>query len=410
MAPPARLLAALLAIGCALLGAGTASAQSTGILTGQVRDSAGRPLESVEILVQGLARTVLTNAAGNFRLDSVPAGPQPVTARRLGYQAVQRIVTVTAGAVTRLELVLQELPQRLAPVEVLGGRFVPTLIGYVSDGEGRPLEHVQILVNGELGSGGTNSGGVFRIDSLEAGRYQITARLPGYAAAHSQVEVSATRLTEVALRLRAFTPVLETIEVVADRRGLYGVVSTDGLKPVAGAVVRVHGGGTQQLTDSLGRFAFPGVRVGDYLVSVEADGLEARRMHLEMPRNGRLEVAIALDAENVSRRPYPGQRWVNHDLGLMLAFQPASRRMSRSELARFAGRQLCDIARIRAVARGSEATIIVDGVQALNPWSLCAFNSDEVALVQFLGGSSCMAMGVVVVPPRPLRCIGVWTR
>jgi hypothetical protein len=402
------ILATLVAGAILPLWSSAAAAQATGALTGQVVDSAGRPLENVDILLDGIPRTATSNVGGSFRFDGVPAGAYRLTARLPGFQAADTVVSVTGGTTTAVRFRLLALPQQLDPIDVTGARLRPVLTGWVHDTDGRPLEHVEIILRGMPQTVRTNAQGAFRFDSVGVETYQLTARLPGYAAAQSAVTTQEGRHTEVALRLRLFNQVLETIEVVADRRGLYGVVGTSALRPVAGATVRVHGGGTSQVTDSAGRFAFPGVKTGDYLVAVQAAGMEERTLHVEMPRNGRLEVSITVMPENPSRRPFPGQRWVNHDLGLQLSFQPSWRRMNRGELARYAGRQLCDIARVRREARGTEATIILDGVRALNPWSLCAFNADEVALVTFAGG--CRVMGMTVRPPPGMRCIGVWTR
>jgi hypothetical protein len=88
--------------------------------------------------------------------------------------------------------------------------------------------------------------------------------------------------------------------------------------------------------------------------------------------------------------------------------QPARFRMDRTELAQFAGRRLCDIAKIRRRAGREEATIVVDGLRALNPWSLCAITADELALVQFAG--ACKVLGVPIKPMVGYRCISVWTR
>lgn len=392
----------------ALGAAGQAAAQASGAIRGTVLDTDGQPLEGVEILVAGLERSAVTNSAGIYRFNDVPVGERQVTARRPGYLASQRTVTVAAGGVTTADFRLEIVAQQLDSVSVTVGLPPPVLLGWVHDTFGRPLEGVEIVLRGVNRTVQTNANGRFRFDSLEVRQYQLTARLPGYVAAQNLVPVRAAPPTEVALRLRAFAQVLETVEVAADRHGLYGTVSTTDLEPVPNAEVKVYGGGMTTRTDSAGWFAFPDIRRGDYLVGAVSEGFTERTMHVDMPRRRRVEVSLTIEPFNASRRTFPGQRWVNHDLGLTLSFQPSWKRMNRSELARFRGRQLCDIARIRSIARGSEATIILNGVQALNPWSLCAFNADEVAMVTWSGG--CTVMGVVVRPPPRMACIGVWTR
>ncbi|MDZ4674066.1 MAG: carboxypeptidase-like regulatory domain-containing protein [Gemmatimonadota bacterium] len=392
----------------ALGAAGIAAAQTTASIRGTVLDAGGQPLEGVEILVAGIERSAVTNSAGIYRFNDVPVGERPVTARRPGYTAGQRTVTVVAGQVAVLDFQLQVVAQQLDSVSVTERLPPPVLLGWVHDTFGRPLEGVEVVLRGVNRTVQTNANGRFRFDSLEVKQYQLTARFPGYVAGQSLVPVRAAPPTEVALRLRAFAQVLETVEVDADRNGLYGTVSTTDLEPVVNAEVKVYGGGMTTRTDSAGRFAFPDIKSGDYLVGAASEGLEVKPMQVEMPRRRRLEIAITMEPENVSRRPVPGQRWVNHDLGLELSFSPSWKRMTRSELDRFRGRQLCDIARIRSIARGTEATIILDGVRALNPWSLCAFNADEVSMVTW--GRGCTLMGMVVRPPPLMACLGVWTR
>ena len=394
-----------------LLAAGVAtgaSAQTTGAIRGTVIAADGLPLENVEILVRGIERTVLTNAAGVYRFNDVPVGEQLLTARRPGYVASQLTIEVSAGQVAVADFQLSPVAQQLDSIAVTGERIPPFLIGNVHDTFGRPLEGVEIVLDGVSRTVRTNARGTFRFDSLEAKRYQLTARLPGFVAARNVIEIKAGPPTEVALRLSAFAQYLETVEVDADLRGLYGVVATREMQPVPGAKVTVFGGGTSQVTDSAGRFAFPSIKRGDYMVAAARDGMEGKPIFVDMNRGHRLEVVITLSPEPADRKRVVGERWIRHDLGLALSFTPSSSRMNRGELARFEGRQLCDIARVRAAARGTEATLIVDGVQALNPWSLCAFNADEVSMIFFY--SRCEVRGIKVRPPPLMPCFDVWTR
>lgn len=385
---------------------GLLAAQTTGGIRGRTLEGGLVPLGGVEVLVDRVPRSVLSGPGGAFLLDGLPPGEYQVTARIPGFAPVRIVVGIRAGVVLDIELHLERLPQELDTIRVVAPIGPPFLLGSVHDTHGRPLENVEVLLEGFPQRAVTGPTGRFRFDSLPAGSYNLTARYPGFIAARSRILVQPGG-TEVALRMREFTQVLETIEVVADRRGLYGVVATGQLQPIPGARVRVHGGGTGQVTDSAGRFAFPGLKPGEYLLSAERAGMEGRRLFLEIPRNGRLEVSLTLSPENPSRRPPPTARWIDHDLGLMLSFSPSWKRVSRQDLARMAGRQLCDVGRIRREARGTEAAIIVDGMRALMPWSLCAFSTDEVALVTFGG---CRVNGMPITPPAGLRCIGVWMR
>lgn len=393
---------------------GALAAQATGGIRGRTLEGGVLPLGGVEVLVDGVPRSVLSGPTGTFLLDGLPPGEYQVTARMPGFTPARMVVGVRAGVILDIELHLQRAAQELDSVQVVAPIGVPFLLGSVHDTFGRPLENVEIVLRGVSRTAVTGPSGRFRFDSLPVGIYQLTARYPGYVAAQSQVPVRQGG-TEVALRLRAFTQVLETVEVVGDRRGLYGVVATAALLPIPGAAVRVHGGGTGQVTDSAGRFAFVGLRSGDYLLAVAATLMEPRSLMLQIPRNGRLEVSVTMEYMNPSRRRPPGAEWENHQLGLLLSFNPSRDRLARAELDRHRGRLLCDVPRIRQAAGGLDATIVVNGLEVLRPWSLCAFSVDEVAVIHLPPTgrgrvAHCTALGQPVVPAAGTRCFAIWTR
>ncbi|MCL4865576.1 MAG: carboxypeptidase regulatory-like domain-containing protein, partial [Gemmatimonadales bacterium] len=88
---------------------------------------------------RGVERTVFSNATGLYRFNEVPVGQQVVIARRPGYEAVERVVTIAAGQIALVDFRLVRMPQQLDSVTVTGERFQPVLIGYVHDTFGRPV-------------------------------------------------------------------------------------------------------------------------------------------------------------------------------------------------------------------------------------------------------------------------------
>src|SRR5437899_12972444 len=73
-------------------------AQFTGTVRGRVVDaSAGRGLADAQVTVSGTRIGALSAAGGEFTLANVPAGPRSITARRIGYQPVQKAANVTSG-------------------------------------------------------------------------------------------------------------------------------------------------------------------------------------------------------------------------------------------------------------------------------------------------------------------------
>ena len=96
------LLAALLLTGAA------EPPPSTGRIEGTVRSSAGAPVANAQVIVVGRPWTAMSDSTGHYRLADIPTGRYTVRASAMGYRS-QDVpdVRVTAGAATRLDLVLK---------------------------------------------------------------------------------------------------------------------------------------------------------------------------------------------------------------------------------------------------------------------------------------------------------------
>jgi hypothetical protein len=55
-----------------------AVAISPGWIAGSVRDQAGAPISNAQVFVVGTSLTALSDSAGKYRIDGVPAGTQAV--------------------------------------------------------------------------------------------------------------------------------------------------------------------------------------------------------------------------------------------------------------------------------------------------------------------------------------------
>ena len=109
--------ATVFALGLAALPA----AAQTGQIVGQVRDaSSQRPLEAVQVFIQGTSVGALTNAAGRFLLLNVPAGEQEVTAEIVGYRVTRRTIVVEAGEAVTLDFNLEQTAIQLDQIVVTG--------------------------------------------------------------------------------------------------------------------------------------------------------------------------------------------------------------------------------------------------------------------------------------------------
>ena len=99
-----------LVVGLALLaGATPLAAQSTGAISGVVRDAqSGETLENVTVTVEDGRRGAVTDSAGRYRIREVRSGYYTLRAVRIGYHPQSRdSLLVRGGGTTVLDLILQ---------------------------------------------------------------------------------------------------------------------------------------------------------------------------------------------------------------------------------------------------------------------------------------------------------------
>ncbi|HEX2723699.1 MAG TPA: SusC/RagA family TonB-linked outer membrane protein, partial [Gemmatimonadaceae bacterium] len=144
-----------------------------GTVTGVVTDSTNnRPLAAVQVSLAGTRFRTITNDAGRYSINNVPAGRYTVTARRLGYRAESVAgVTVGASATATADFRLDPVGLTLEAVVTTGvidptsGTRVPFTVGRV-DAENAPvpatnavetiqgkIAGVTVVPNGQPGSG-----------------------------------------------------------------------------------------------------------------------------------------------------------------------------------------------------------------------------------------------------------------
>ncbi len=95
----------------------------TGSIVGQVTEaSSGQPLAGAVVAVEGTGHLALTNDAGRYGLQGVPAGARTVTVEMVGYAAQRMQVTVAAGQTTVLNLVLRPAAVELDELRLRAGQ------------------------------------------------------------------------------------------------------------------------------------------------------------------------------------------------------------------------------------------------------------------------------------------------
>lgn len=314
----------------------------------------------------------------------------------------------------------------------------PVLAGTVYGASGAPLEGAEVVVAGRAERATTDADGRFRIAGLAVNRYNLLVRMVGYAPIQVIASLGEAGLTDLEIFLTQLPQILENIVVVGDRRGVHGRVLGPDLQPVAGAEVRILGGGAVQRTDGTGRFSFPDKHGATYVVRVTAEGYISQPVHLRIPTGQSREVTIHLAEVYPGYQPVFREDEHYRDLGERLARRSPLTRIAHDELARFDGMRVCDIPKVRfslnralgsTTADGAAVTTVVNGHLVLENILPCFWLVDEVALVEL--GVSCHKDGVAgmgffaagrmprtpastrMVGPRSMlesSCIAIWLK
>jgi len=107
----------------------SASAQETGTVTGTVtRAGEGSALPSVSVTVQSTGQSTVTGTDGKYTLRRVPAGPQTIVFRWLGYRPTESQVNVEAGSTTTVDVGLEPVAIALTELVVSAASRAPERI------------------------------------------------------------------------------------------------------------------------------------------------------------------------------------------------------------------------------------------------------------------------------------------
>ncbi len=103
-------------------------AQQTGTVTGTVTRVEGGALSSVSVLVAGTGLETVTGTDGKYTLRRVPAGPQTVVFRWLGYKPTEAQVVVEPGSTVNADAALEAVAVSLGELVVEGASRAPDRI------------------------------------------------------------------------------------------------------------------------------------------------------------------------------------------------------------------------------------------------------------------------------------------
>lgn len=99
----------------------TAFAQ-TGRIKGNIKNNAGQPAESINLILKGTEQGTLTDADGDFEFNALTPGHYQLVGTGVGIKRINRGVHVKANETATLEITTEENTQELQTVEIVGNR------------------------------------------------------------------------------------------------------------------------------------------------------------------------------------------------------------------------------------------------------------------------------------------------
>jgi hypothetical protein len=258
-----------------------------------------------------------------------------------------------------------------------------TIRGRVLDLEGAAIQGVELILEDPRLSVLTGADGGFLIEGVPSGRRKLTARRIGFLPVNPVVLVPQGPRDSLRIYMIPLPQQLAPIDVTVERKGIYGVVGDTGYHALPGTLVEVLGGRIADTTDERGRFAFPDLRDGQYMLRFSQVGYYGRLLTVDLYKKGR-DFSVILDEYR------KGRDWVNSleanaalaDLSVRLATEFRRFRMTREELTRYGSAALCDIPKIRSVL-GREPHIILRGSVWYRNASLCGWNADQLDMLEW---------------------------
>jgi len=215
-----RLSRVLIVAALAAFGETAAAQETTASLAGFVRDSAGRPIPSAEVLLLETTYATRSDSAGHFVLPNIPPGSHRVWFRRLGYTSSQFDWPARVGERTEVVVVLHQIPQTLDPVVVraqedkdIAARA--SLLGLIVDPEGQAINEADVQLVGASRSGLTRENGGFLFRPLPIGAYIVRVRKLGFEPSVLKLNLIAGDEREVVIRMRRLSAKLDPVVVTA---------------------------------------------------------------------------------------------------------------------------------------------------------------------------------------------------
>jgi len=231
---------------------------ATGMIRGAVTDASNnQPIEGATITVTGsYSGTALTGTDGSFIFNGVTPGTVTITASKTGYYTISATGTVAAGMIINFNPKLSTQPPA-ATTGNLTGRIL-------SASTNSPIQGAMISLSGGP-STTTDAQGMFLINDIAPGIYQVTISSSGYTGQIYQVVIAAGVTTD-----------MQTIYLAPASQATMGNIigrvydgSTNTPLPAASIVLS---GGPSTATDTQGVFLINDISPNTYQVTISASG------------------------------------------------------------------------------------------------------------------------------------------
>lgn len=211
----------------------TSAQNETGVgsIKGIITSTDNKPAVSVTVRVKGAKKATLTNNEGAFMIEHLQPGNYSLEISSIGFQPIDKEVTVSANGTTYISIELSEAPSQLSEVIVSAGRTRETIDEVPSSVSIVGLRTLQQNINIT-----TNLGDILenRVSGLApstglSSNFGQTLRGRSLLIMVDGVPQS-TPLRNGAMDLRALDPaVIERIEVVKGATAIYGNGAAGGL-------------------------------------------------------------------------------------------------------------------------------------------------------------------------------------
>jgi hypothetical protein len=270
-----------------------------------------------------------------------------------------------------------------------------SIVGIVMDTAHDPIEGATVFIRNPNRSARTNAAGLFRIDSLLAGTYELTVRRIGHDIAVQSYTVTDTGgIARFCLipDPRGLAPMITAVK----RGGLGGVVGDSTYKTIPGVEIRAVAGGARAITDSAGGFYLP-LKPGTYALMVKKEGFGSQLISVTVPSDSGRQIAIWLSSPPKNARRIAAAIEDSMKFRLMFARAASSKLLSSEDIMKNPSDILLTVqaAAVTRVSQWCEA--VIDGGPYKIP--LYAIDKSEIAVMEVYNGKAPRG-GATSIEPR----------